>query len=52
MANCPYCSGEREWEKVPMKYLYKTKSGVKTYYCPSCGRSYDKAKGKPYSRGY
>ena len=53
MANCPHCSGDHEWEKVPMKYEGTSKAtGARRYHCHMCGQDFIKDKGKKtYRKG-
>jgi transposase-like protein len=39
MANCPHCSGDHDWDKVPMKKMGKN------WYCPGCGQEFKKKDG-------
>jgi transposase-like protein len=40
MANCPHCSGDHAYEKVPMKKMEKS------WYCQMCGQSFEKKNDK------
>ena len=53
VANCPYCSGDFEWEKYPMKKQGEMKKyNLIEYRCPQCGQHFTKEKGKKgYTKG-